>query len=61
MRQHDAGAGTANALDLSLSRSIYRINPKHETRNPKQIQMIKIKMTKTKTIPHASNCFCFEF
>jgi hypothetical protein len=47
--------------ELFLTGIEKRINPKHEIRNPKQIQMTKIPMNQTKTIPHASNFFRFEF
>ncbi len=38
-----------------------KINPKHEARNSKQIQMPKIQMTKTKSEMRVANYFCFEF
>jgi hypothetical protein len=38
-----------------------RINPKHEIRNSKQIQMTKIQMTKTKTIPTHRIAFVLNF
>jgi hypothetical protein len=38
-----------------------RINSKHEIRNSKQIQMTKIQMTKTKTIPTHRIAFVLNF
>jgi hypothetical protein len=37
-----------NAVDLNFSRSIYSINPKHEIRNPKQIQNANVQNSKQK-------------
>jgi hypothetical protein len=59
----ESGECRSKAVDISLSRSIYSINPKHEIRNrgvsnKSKIQMFKIQNKKRYTM--LLNSFCFD-